>query len=139
VLQYHANQIYLSTSMYPHQCRLSPYTAATRRKVSNHGAQILAVVDATTKSQNFDRHHCIFPLFMAGVTSEAVEAKMRAAAFMATLEGTGVGCNASRSRALLLAVCGEQRQYVAAGRPAEHVCWLTYSKTRKMSIINWGL
>lgn len=89
--------------------------------------------------QNYDHHHLIFPIFLAGFASEDTETKTRAISLMRLMEGTGISRNATRSRELLAAVYDEERQRVLAGGRPEEVDWIDLAKVKGMGVVNFGL
>jgi len=108
-------------------------------EIAHRCANILSLASAVVEAQNFDQHHIVFPIFVAGVAAQDTDAKVHAINLIRAMEGTGISRNATRSRELLVAVCEEQRARVMAGGHASEVDWITLAKSRGLGVVNFGL
>lgn len=112
---------------------------AIRNEVSHACSNILSIATATVESQNFDRHHVVFPIFLVGFAIPDMDTKLHAINLMQAMEGTGISRNASRSRDLLVAVYEAQRLQAMSGGHAEEVDWISYARSSGMAVVNFGL
>lgn len=108
-------------------------------EVSQRCATILSLTTAVVDAQDFDRHHIVFPIFLAGFVTKEAEGKLHAINLLRAMEGTGISRNATRSCELLVAVCEEQRIRILSGGRAEEVDWITLAKSRGLGVVNFGL
>ncbi|GAB7357702.1 hypothetical protein MBLNU459_g0369t1 [Dothideomycetes sp. NU459] len=136
LLQHSTAVVYLHTSMYPKQ-RL--HSHLHQKEVARHCSIILELASATVAAKNFDQHHFIFSLFLAGFASVKQRDKVLAVELLRAMEGTGISQNVSHSRKLLELVCLEQRARVAAGGCQEEVDWISFARERGMGFVNFGL
>lgn len=136
-LQFSTNVIYSNSSIYPGQ----PFhlSATQSQETRLHSLKILSIADAAVRSQNYDHHQLVFPLFLTGFAATDMETKSRAISLMRVMEGTGISRNPTRSRELLVAVCEEQRLRVLRGGRAEEVDWISFARAKGMSVVNFGL
>ena len=111
------------------------FLADTNTRVSH----ILTLTMSILANGELDRREVVFPIFMAGVTTNNPNAKSKAIELLTSYEGHGIGQNTSVVRRLLVAVCEEQNRRVAAGRRIEEVEWLRIGRERGMSVVNCGL
>ncbi|KAL1302235.1 hypothetical protein AAFC00_002660 [Neodothiora populina] len=136
-LQLYTQMLYLDTSMYPGQ-RLHN-TLEVREDVSRRCTTIIAMTTSVVEAQDYDQHHIVFPIFMAGFATEKAEVKVHAINLLNAMEGTGISRNVTRSRELLVSVCEEQEMCAMAGAQAEEVDWITLAKSKGIAIVNFGL
>jgi len=114
-------------------------TLDIQNEVAHRCSTILSLANSVVEAQNFDQHHVVFPIFVAGFATPDPDAKVHALKLMRAMEGTGISRNATRSRELLTAVCEEQRIRVMTGTRPEEVDWIVLAKARGMGVVNFGL
>jgi len=139
-LLYQAAIIYSRTSMFPGQglipiANQAAFAADTGSRVSH----ILTLTMSIFANGELDRREVVFPVFMAGVATNNLNAKAKAIELLKSYEGHGIGQNTSVVRRLLAAVCDEQNRRVSAGRRMEEVDWLRFGRERGLSVVNCGL
>lgn len=94
---------------------------------------------ATVAAQNFDQHHFVYAIFLAGYASLKQREKMLAVDLLRAMEGTGISQNVIHSRKLLELVCLEQQARMKAGGCPEEVDWIDFAKENGMGFVNFGL
>lgn len=110
-----------------------------RAEIAHHCSRILTIASLVVEAQDFDQHHIVFPLFLAGFATTDGNAKLHAIHLMQAMEGTGISRNSTRSRDLLVGVCDEQRRRVLVGGRAEEVDWIAFARSSGLGVVNFGL
>ena len=132
-----SNIIFSHNCMYPgqalpHPAHIAARTAAAARK-------IITLARALLSENPWTRSSISFAVFLAGVCSHEPEIKAAAMQLVEQLEARCIGRNASKAKALLVAVIEEQqRRSIRGGRP-EEVHWVDVASARHMDLINFGL
>ncbi|KAF2769318.1 hypothetical protein EJ03DRAFT_293334 [Teratosphaeria nubilosa] len=140
-VMYQAAVIYSRTSMFPQQ-HLIPtanqaelHTDTERRcmNITNLGASYV-------QERHQDRRHIVFPLFLAGVVTTNLDAKVRISEIIEALQRNGgIGQNTLQTRKLLQAVIEEQRLALEGGGRIEQVDWLALARSKGLGVVNCGL
>jgi len=128
--------MYSNTSMFSGQLLRN---AGARPEVERHCQNVLDMAESIFREGASDPRVTGFALFLAGYSATDYDTKIRAINLLQALEGRGISRNAKRGRALLIAVCEEQRQRVLAGGRAEEVDWLVFARARNMETLDFGL